>query len=289
MSLNATLTTDWVQSSLGVTATSQAAGYPVTNLLDPEHPDIPWKSTSAGVHLALFDLGVARAVQFIALLYANFLTVQIWADDAPSFNSGPAGGPQYKSALLTLGRNPMNGRLCVYHIPASTDITPPASPPTVTRRHWGIVIPVQTPVTGIPNQSDYSAGFRLGAFLACPLTQLRNFRWDYDPTPTQEILIKKSLGGNTQTLVMGPEYGHLTGTRNALTRATTAGAAATELLDDGVAEWMDFERRWKVAGRALIAPSPTNKAWVALMRQVSVSRSVGIPVDEARFEWEEVA
>jgi hypothetical protein len=277
--LRATVTTDWVQAATIYNVSSQAAGYPITNIQDPASPDIPWKSTAATLQLISMDLGSAKAVQWWALLYTNFASVQIWADDANTFDSGGGGEPNYKSAVLTIGESPLNGRLCLWHAPTST----------VTRRFWRIVIPEQTPVTGIANQTDLPTAFRLGAFLVCPLTTIRNFRWGFDPTPTQPIIISRSLGGGSQSLLMGPEYARLTGTRNALVRVASNGAATGTLLADGVAEWIAFERRWKAAGRALVAPFPDNPYAVALLRHVSARRSVQFPADDVSFEWEEVA
>lgn len=263
-------------------ASSAAAGYPVSFLDSLLTPDIPWKSTATGSQSVTKDLGSAKAVDIVTLLYANFLTATLQADDAATFDSS-AGSPQY-SAALTLGEldttlgvirsNPGNGRICLWHRP----------PATVTRRYWRILIPSQTPTDG-------AAYYRLGAVLIVPGIFLRNFRWEYDPTPSQDIVVVRTVGGNEQAAILGPPRMKITGTRQALTRIKADGSTVTiALLRDQVDDWMTVERLWLAQGWALIIPDPSHPYWVGVMRMEPVSsRSVSIPVDDVRFEWREVA
>lgn len=257
-----------------ITASSAQAGYPVSFLAADGTPDIPWKTTATGDQWALINHGSAKSLVVAAALYANFTSIRLQANATDVWTS-----PTYNE-LLTIGENPGNGdafgnpRYCRWRIPDAALV--------YQYNRW--FIPSQA-------TTDGAAYYRLGAIFAgaIPYPSLRNLRWDYDPTPTQATELVPTVGGAERESILGPQYMRITGTRNAFTRVKTDGSSTAALLNDGVAEWMAFERQWKAAGKALIIPAADHPYWVGMMRLHSVSRRVGIPVDDASFEWREVA
>jgi len=264
------------------TASSSASGYPASNLADDAHGDIPWKSSTLLSQFLIANLGSPKAVPIYGIIYGNFPQIQILAGDTLDEVTGVS-PPQWNSGTLAVGDNPGNGdafgvaRKCRWFIP-------PVAP---TARQYHSIFILGSDLGQVP--TDGAASFRCGAVWMGTVEYLRNFRWDYDPTPTQATALVTTIGGAEQESVLGPSYMGLAFTRNALVRVKADGTSTAALLNDGVADWMAFERRWKAAGKALMIPASDHPYWVGVMRLHSVSRRVGFPVDDVSVECREVA
>jgi hypothetical protein len=249
-----------------ITVSSEAAGYPKDYLAEPETPDIPWKTTALGDQWILVDFGAPVDVGVIGALYANFASARVRLNSANSW-----GGTTPYDQVVAIGVNPGNGRLCRWVTPGLT---------------------LQWLRVDIPDQAttDGASAYRLGGLHAGPVVSLRNYGWDYDPTPTQKTVVTETVGGAEQEAILGPQRMRIAGTRRPLLRTTLAGApTGAPFLGDQAADWMAFDREWKAAGKALIVPRSDHPYWVGLLRTVSTSRRVNLGLSEDSFEWKEVA
>jgi hypothetical protein len=248
-----------------ISASTQATGYSAENVKTPQRPFAPWKTTTtAGTQSVTADLGSAKAVDAVALVHANFAIARIQADDAPTFNSA-GGNPQYDQ-LITLTRNPWNGRYSHIHRPV-----------TVPRRYWRIQIPNQATTDGA---TEYRlGGWWAGVFVALP----RGLRWSYR---IHRIKPKEIVGpdheGWDEELVLGHLRTHIVVHRHAVIGATPG-------LNDKLAEWLELERQWSELAFALFALRDDDPSQVGVMKLISdADWEVRIPAAEADFELKEV-
>jgi hypothetical protein len=82
--------------------TSEAAGYPSTNALQPQRPFLPWRTTSASTYQQFaVDFGSAKKVELVAAVGLNYnSTITFFFSDDSSFSTGiTTVGP------LTMGYN----------------------------------------------------------------------------------------------------------------------------------------------------------------------------------------
>ncbi len=253
-----------------ITQSSQASGYPASNVTDDAHPDIPWRTTATTAQWIEFDLGSAKTFDELTDLYTNYTSVRWRANTSSSWG----GATPYDSGFVMVGVNPCQGRYC--------RIERPTAPQTY--RFVRMDIPAQTPTDG-------AAYFRTGALHLGALSLYRNFTWDFHPRRTQERVLNRTVGGTEEQLLLGPARGLLTGTLKPLTRfKADETASSTTLLDDQVADLLVFAQAWSDAGKALIHFLPDHPYWVAMMRQVSeIDPSVNLTYADWPFEWREVS
>ena len=245
-----------------ITASTSDAAYPASNLGTPEEPDNPAKTTVSTDSWWLIDHGSAKAVVAWGLLYSNFTSVKIQANATDSW-----GAPSYDSGTITLATNPGQGRLCLFHRPA-----------TQTYRYNRIWVPTQTP-------TDAAAGFRLGGVWACSaLTSApRDFLWDPDIEEVEPFEDVFTVSERRQRLSLGAALFRMSGKIQGTT-------GATPMLSDEIASWHTFERAWKDADIALISFSDDHPNWVGVMRDLSpIKWTIRAGLSERDFEWEEVA
>ncbi|MEW6708324.1 MAG: hypothetical protein AB1403_00745 [Candidatus Riflebacteria bacterium] len=113
-----------------ITASSQAAGFPASNLLQYD-PDLIWKAAAfSGSVTLLIDLAAAGAIDNIWLNNANFLSATIQANSADSWASPPV------SESVTLAEDDVGV------VKGFFDLT------TTHYRYVRVVIPVQTLADG---------------------------------------------------------------------------------------------------------------------------------------------
>jgi hypothetical protein len=267
MTLRASTTN--LTASSTITASTEDASYPRTNLRVPEEPDNPAKTTVTTDSWWVIDHGSAKSVAAWGLLYANFTSVKVQANATDSW-----GAPSYDSGTLTIGTNPGNGRLCLFHRPGSAQ----------NFRYNRIFIPSQTP-TVVPGQVSSSDRFRLGAVWACSAltSPPRDILWDPDVEEVEPLEDVFTLSERRQRLDLGASLFRLSGRVQAAT-------GAVPMLADEIASWHTFERAWKNADIALVSFSDDHAFWTCVMRDLSPIRwKPHAGLSERDFEWEEVA
>ena len=261
MTLRASLTN--LTAPATITASTEDAAYPRTNLKTPQEPDNPAKTTVTTDSWWVIDHLAAASVPAWALLYSNFTSVKIQANATDSW-----GAPSYDSGTLTIGTNPGNGRLCLFHKPSSAQ----------NFRYNRIFVPSQTP-------SDAADRFRLGGVWTCSalVSPPRDFRWEPDIEEVEPFEDVFTVSERRQRLYLGERLFRLAGR----VQGTTG---ATPMLSDEVASWQTFERNWKDADIALISFSDDHPNWVCVMRDLaSIKWRVACGLSERDIEWEEVA
>jgi hypothetical protein len=147
--------TNFVKTAV-LTVSSEASGYPKTNLQEPEHLGLPWRSTVTTQSWIVLDLGSAIPFDRLSLWGSvsgtgSPLSVQIQQNTTDSW-----GAPAYSSAVLPVTRDP-DKRL--YRLTV-------ASGGNFTRRYTRVLIPAQAPVGGAAYFEV--AGIHLGNFVVLP-------------------------------------------------------------------------------------------------------------------------
>ena len=257
-------------ASATLTCSAEDASYPASNLGRATRPDIPGKTTALGDQSFDADLGSAQAVVALAVLYANVTTVRWLADDAPTFNSGVGGAPQFSSGDLAVGLHAGNDRYCRFYQP----------PSPVTRRYWRLLIPSQTPVDG-------ASVYRVGAAWAVGTGKLRSpqrgIQYLYktkSDAPFDDLLTKSR---RRQRIIRGPAFWTLSGERTALANFPIP------FQGDELADWLELERLWWVQDAALYVHREDNPYMVSVMRQVERPEwTIDATTASATFRWEEV-
>src|SRR5262245_20451489 len=129
-----------------LTASTEASGYDVENLTEPELIGLPWRSTVTTDSWVVVDLGAAITVDRISLVGCNFTSVKIQQHTSDSW-----GAPAYDSGTLTIGRDADRRLYRISHSSAS-----------LTRRYTRIFIPTQATTDGAAYFE--LAGVHLGSF-----------------------------------------------------------------------------------------------------------------------------
>lgn len=234
-----------------ITAGSQASGYPVTNVITPEKPiEAPYKSAAAGSgqHVTM-HYATPFPLDVFAITRANLVTVTFQADDAPTFDSGAAGAPQY-SAALTLAPALYTGRYTYAHCP----------PTPITRANHRLLIADQTPVAASPFPAG--VGFYLfGGFWAGPLAALPHNILANPTLRRNEPKAKQSPGhgGWTQVSSMGEPWITLEARRYVQQDAAE--------LDTELRAWAAIDALWDVGDVALVMPHDNVPTDAYIMRR----------------------
>lgn len=97
---NLIIATPIVSDDGTLTAGSAAAGLPVSNLVDIQ-PGNKWRATALASAWCQNDLGAAKAVDLVALLYTNATSTAQWRIRAANSVASVTSNPDYNSGLLT--------------------------------------------------------------------------------------------------------------------------------------------------------------------------------------------
>jgi hypothetical protein len=88
--------TNWLSTATVLSRTSEAAGYPATNALQPQRPFLPWRTTSAStLQDVSVDFGSAKKVELVAAVGLNYgSTITFFFSNDSTFATGVTGvGP----------------------------------------------------------------------------------------------------------------------------------------------------------------------------------------------------
>ena len=253
-----------VLSGTWISASTQDADFPVTNLASPWRPFQPWKTTAGGAQNAVYDLGAATTVEIIALLRCNFTSVVIQGNATDSW-----GAPSYTSGTITLTQNPWNWRYNLALLPVG-----------FTYRFLRISIPSQTPVAEFKRTalSIYLIG---GVWIGAVTASVDNPLWDveyetFNPLDRQEPRHR----GWAQEASMGEPKLMIIG-RRAGTMSTTTPAVGDEL-----ATWQSIERQaWAQGNRMLWYENLGNTSQVCVVRNLQMPHWV-LHGTQAEGPWE---
>lgn len=83
------------------TVGSAAASMPATNL-QTHQPGERWRATNLGAAYFTLDLGAAREIDLIALLYTNATSAATWRIRAAATEAGTVSAPDYDSTAISL-------------------------------------------------------------------------------------------------------------------------------------------------------------------------------------------
>lgn len=204
-----------------LTATPAAqTGWPATNVLYPQQPFVPWKTTSTAQNDLTVDFIIPRPFDLFMAVDVNYTTVHLFLDSDPGYPSPYAPGP------LTVTRNPWNRRYTLVYL----------FPSTHTDRYLRYRIPTQATTDGLTY-------FRTGGLWAGPCTTLASdLRWDERPQIREPHLDVSLIGGGTSRSSTGRPYVELHAQRPALTLIDTPGTG------DELGSWLEIDRVLSNAG-----------------------------------------
>lgn len=200
-----------------LTASSATQYNPVENLLTPERPMFPWRTTAAGDQYVVIDFQEPIVITGIWLVNANFTQVLVQGNtvDDWTWSIAPL------SYTLTTARSPWNFR---YQLAAQIA--------NFLYRYMRIFIPAQSPTDG-------TSAYLLGGIYTGQLERLpQNPLFDIQFTsvhPHRDVI--EQFQEWRQRLVMGEPF-----VRLEITRAIRYSKLAPAYGDD-LRTWLDIERR----------------------------------------------
>jgi hypothetical protein len=192
-----------------ITATTQAAGYPASNMLSPASPFLEWRSTNLAIQQIQIDFGAPRLVELVVLVNVNFIApgIMLHFESTPMFQEGPV-------IAATPGFNYSNRRYSYAWVPS-----PPGN-----RRYLRLEI-------NTTSTTDSLAYFRCGGIWAGPLFALpRDIRWEEEMVTVEPMIeIQPAHHGWRQRLKMGEPYTIIRARRLAVTANGAAPGVNAEL------------------------------------------------------------
>ena len=192
-----------------ITATTEAAGWPASNMQRPQAPFEQWRSTNKTLHEIVVDFGAATPIGLVVLVDVNFQTpgIDILFEDSIMGGGTPA-------VVATPEFNAWNRRYSYAWAPS----------PVGNRRYLRVQINTST-------TTDGAAYFRVGGIWAGPLAGLfRDIRWDEEMlTVEPSIDLQPSHQSWRQRLRMGDPYTVIRARRIAVTANGAAAGVNAEL------------------------------------------------------------
>lgn len=225
--------------ALGVPGTQDSA-YPIANVLRPQAPMLPWRTTATTQQTIVFNLGSAKQVTVASLFNINYVTYRWQANATDAW-----GAPTYDSGDLTATQQDLNTR---YQTAFELDRT---------FQFWRLVIQAQAPVDGAAFFA--TGGVWLGTYTSAPTLPRQNIKFRRrEPRedvqgPAEEFFQRLDLGDPSAEITM-ERFG--------------ARGATTPLTADEIDQWFAFERQILVAPYFLywlsFAGGASDLVWVML-------------------------
>lgn len=208
-------------SDATITASSEAASYPATNIAFPERPFMPWRSGATGAQSVVIDFGSAQTLGVVVLARTNFVTATLAGNASDSW-----GSPSFSQAI-TITRNPLTGR---YQYAALLT--------GFTFQFMRISIASQTPTDGAAYY--LLGGVWAGAATAPP----KNFLYQVEyRTIEPRVDLQPDHGGWRQRVHLGEPVARMSATRVART------TFPTPFVDDHLRLWTDLDRQMREADK----------------------------------------
>lgn len=200
---------------VGITGSTEASGFPASNIATPYRPMMPWHTTALGAQSAVIDFLSAKTLTGIWLIRTNFAQVTIQGHATDTWTS-----PSF-TQTMTVARNPWNFRYQLA-IPLHG----------FTFRFLRILIPSQTPTDG--TSAYVLGGVHAGVLESFP----QDILYDVEFTTVQPRKdVPQPDNAWRERLIMGEPYARLS-----LTRTTKVTRLAPGYGDD-VRRWQEIERR----------------------------------------------
>jgi hypothetical protein len=225
-----------------ITAGTEAAGWPASNLRYPQAPLLEWHSTSTVSHIVLVDMGSAKLVEMIVLVNLNAAQVQLAL-------SATAGGSEWISPILVTGSNRWSRRFQQSYLVS----------PGQTYRYLRIGLQPVAPVDG-------AAYFRMGGIWAGPLMAVpRDIRWEEEMLTVEPLIdLQPSHNAWRQRLTMGDPYTVIRARRVAVSANGAAAGVNAEL-----GTWLDIDHAMWRADAFAWASNRGDPSLAWIMRRVS--------------------